>query len=52
MSNRKQDIMFVLYREVIAVVCFALVAGIVGFVIYGCIKGWDNVHLDEVKKNE
>jgi phosphatidylglycerophosphatase A len=44
--------MFVLFGEVIFIVCFSLVAGIVGFVIYGFIKGWKNVHLEEASKNE
>jgi len=44
--------MFVLFREVVFIVCFAMAAGIVGFVIYGSIKGWNNVHLDESTKNE
>ena len=44
--------MFVLFREIIFIICFAMVAVIVGFVIYGCIKGWKNIHLEEAGKNE
>jgi hypothetical protein len=39
--------MFVLWPHFITMVCLALVLGVVGFVIYGCIKGFENTFRDE-----
>lgn len=35
--------MFVLDQNFLLWVCVAIVGGIIGFVIYGCIKGFENI---------
>jgi hypothetical protein len=38
--------MFVLYQNFLLWVCVAIVGGVIGFVIYGCIKGFENIFPD------
>lgn len=35
--------MFVLNQNFLLWVCVAIVGGVIGFVIYGCIKGFENL---------
>ena len=35
--------MFVLPQEFLLLVCVAIVFGVIGFVIYGFIKGFENI---------
>ena len=35
--------MFVLWPHFITLVCLALVGGTIGFIIYGLIKGFENI---------
>jgi len=44
--------MFVLFREFIFLVCFGMVAGIVGFLIYGFVKGWEKINLATSRQSE
>ena len=39
--------MFVLWPNVVTLFCAALVAGTIGFIIYGCIKGFENTFPDD-----
>ena len=39
--------MFVLWPNTVTLICFALVASTVGFIIYGCIKGFENIFKNE-----
>jgi len=34
--------MFVLWANFITFICGGLVVGVIGFIIYGCIKGFEN----------
>lgn len=34
--------MFVLWPNVVTLISAALVGGLIGFIIYGCIKGFEN----------
>jgi len=38
--------MFVLDQNFLLWVCVAIVGGVIGFVIYGCIKGFENLFPD------
>ena len=38
--------MFVLNQNFLLWVCVAIVGGVIGFVIYGCIKGFENIFPD------
>jgi hypothetical protein len=38
---------FVLYQNFLLWVCVAIVGGTIGFVIYGCIKGFENIFRDQ-----
>ena len=45
--------MFTIPSNIILVIGFVMVAATIGFVIYGCIKGWKNVMPDyQGKKKE
>lgn len=44
--------MFTIPSNIILVVGFAIVAITIGYVIYGCIKGWENVTKDYKQKKE
>ena len=44
--------MFTIPSNIILVIGFTMVAAIVGYVIYGCVKGWENVSKDYLKKKE
>ena len=35
--------MFVLWPNVVTLICAALVVGLVGFIIYGLIKGFEKI---------
>lgn len=39
--------MFVLWPNTVLIICIALVGGMVGFVIYGLIKGFENTFKNE-----
>jgi hypothetical protein len=39
--------MFVLPPEFMLIVCVAIVFAIIGFVIYGCVKGFENIFPEE-----
>ena len=39
--------MFILWPNTVTLICLALVAGTVGFIIYGCIKGFENTFPDD-----
>jgi hypothetical protein len=42
--NRKGgNVVFVLDQNFLLWVCVAIVGGVLGFIIYGCIKGFDNL---------
>ena len=34
--------MFVLWPNVVTIICAGLLGGVIGFIIYGCIKGFEN----------
>ena len=38
--------------NIILVIGFAMVAATIGYVLYGCVKGWGNVSKDYLKKKE
>jgi len=44
--------MFTLYREFIFLICFGLLAGIIGFVIYGFVHGWEKINLETSRQSE
>lgn len=45
--------MFTIPSNIILMIGFAIVAAVIGYVIYGCVKGWENVSKDyERKKGE
>jgi hypothetical protein len=45
--------MFTIPSNIILVIGVAIVAAVIGYVIYGCVKGWGNVSKDyERKKGE
>ena len=44
--------MFVVYQEFIFLVCFGLVAGIGGLLIYGFVKGWEKISLATSRQSE
>jgi hypothetical protein len=44
--------MFTIPSNIILVIGFAMVAATIGYVIYGCVKGWENVSKDYLKKKE
>jgi len=39
--------MFVLPQEFLLLVCVAIIVGVIGFVIYGLIKGFENIFPNE-----
>jgi len=39
--------MFVLWPNVVNIICAALVIATIGFIIYGCIKGFENTFPDD-----
>jgi hypothetical protein len=39
--------MFVLWPNIITLICLALVVGMISFIIYGCIKGFENTFPDD-----
>ena len=39
--------MFVLWPNFITLVCAGLVGSVIGFIIYGCIKGFENTFKDD-----
>jgi hypothetical protein len=48
LGNRKGgNFVFVLDQNFLLWVCVAIVGGIIGFVIYGCIKGFENVFRED-----
>ena len=36
-------VVFVLDQNFLLYVCAAIVGGVIGFIIYGCIKGFENI---------
>jgi hypothetical protein len=44
--------MFTIPHNIILVIGFLQVAFTIGYVIYGCIKGWDNVTKEYKQKKE
>jgi hypothetical protein len=44
--------MFSIPPNIILVIGFLQVAVTIGYVIYGCVKGWDNVTKDYKQKKE
>ena len=44
--------MFTIPSNIILVIGFAMVAAIVGYVIYGCVKGWENVSKEYKQKTK
>lgn len=45
--------MFTIPSNIILVIGVAIVAAVIGYVIYGCVRGWENVSKDyERKKGE
>ena len=38
--------------NIILVIGFAIVAAVIGYVIYGYVKGWENVSKDYERKKE
>jgi hypothetical protein len=44
--------MFSIPSNIILVIGFLQVAVTIGYVIYGCVKGWENVTKDYKKKKE
>jgi hypothetical protein len=44
--------MFTLFREFIFLVCFGMVIGIVGFLIYGFVRGWEKISLATSRQSE
>jgi uncharacterized membrane protein len=43
--------MFTIPGNTLLVIGVAIVLAIIGFVIYGCIKGWENVMKDDYEKH-
>jgi hypothetical protein len=39
--------MFILWPNTILLICAAIVGGVIGFVIYGLIKGFENTFPDD-----
>jgi hypothetical protein len=39
--------MFVLWPNVVTFICASLVGGLIGFIIYGLIKGFENTFPDD-----
>jgi len=44
--------MFTIPSNIILVLGFAMVAATIGYVIYGCVKGWENVTKDYKQKKQ
>jgi hypothetical protein len=44
--------MFTIPSNIILVIGLAMVAAIIGYVIYGCVKGWKNVSKDYLEKKK
>jgi len=44
---RRNNHMFILWPNIITLICLALVGGMIGFIIYGCIKGFENTFPDD-----
>jgi hypothetical protein len=44
--------MYVLWYNTVLVVCVLMVAAVIGFWVYGAIKGFDNVFKDEIRGGE
>jgi hypothetical protein len=44
--------MFTIPANIILVIGFMIVAVTIGYVIYGCIKGWENVTKDYKQKKQ
>jgi hypothetical protein len=45
--------MFTIPSNIILVIGCAIVAAVIGYVVYGCVKGWENISKDfERKKDE
>jgi hypothetical protein len=44
--------MITIPANIILVIGFAMAAATIGYVIYGCVKGWENVSKDYLKKKE
>jgi hypothetical protein len=44
--------MFTIPSNIILVLGFFMVAMVVGYVIYGCVKGWENVSKDYLGKKK
>lgn len=44
--------MFTIPANIILVLGFAMVAATIGYVIYGCVKGWENVTKDYKEKKK
>ena len=42
MLTSRRNTMFILWPNIITLICLALVGGMIGFVIYGLIKGFEN----------
>ncbi|MCX5839263.1 MAG: hypothetical protein NTW71_12220 [Deltaproteobacteria bacterium] len=44
--------MFTIPANIILVLGFAMVVATIGYVIYGCVKGWENVTKDYKQRKQ